>query len=168
MLVKSNQAQFLVQFEWSQGCSRLVQYYFSEKKKKIMGLMNRIPLTTTKELKNTPTHTQQLQVPARRCWDAQLGHLGQFSVVASLGMPISYFIESAFYQINLCSKKSARSVAGWKGHEKHFWHKPVSPTSMAAPHEKPHIYIFLLLHIWVILRCWGNSSILCQQNSDAL
>ena len=22
--------------------------------------------------------------------------------------------------------------------------------------------------IWVILRCWGNSSILCQQNSDAL
>ena len=23
-------------------------------------------------------------------------------------------------------------------------------------------------YIWVILRCWGNSSILCQQNSDAL
>ena len=23
-------------------------------------------------------------------------------------------------------------------------------------------------NIWVILRCWGNSSILCQQNSDAL
>ena len=22
--------------------------------------------------------------------------------------------------------------------------------------------------IWLILRCWGNSSILCQQNSDAL
>ena len=22
--------------------------------------------------------------------------------------------------------------------------------------------------LWVILRCWGNSSILCQQNSDAL
>ena len=25
-----------------------------------------------------------------------------------------------------------------------------------------------LNYIWVILRCWGNSSILCQQNSDAL
>ena len=24
------------------------------------------------------------------------------------------------------------------------------------------------MKIWVILRCWGNSSILCQQNSDAL
>ena len=24
------------------------------------------------------------------------------------------------------------------------------------------------IRIWVILRCWGNSSILCQQNSDAL
>ena len=23
-------------------------------------------------------------------------------------------------------------------------------------------------HIWVILRCWGNSSMVCQQNSDAL
>ena len=23
-------------------------------------------------------------------------------------------------------------------------------------------------HIWLILRCWGKSSILCQQNSDAL
>ena len=24
------------------------------------------------------------------------------------------------------------------------------------------------INIWLILRCWGNSSILCQQNSDAL
>ena len=24
------------------------------------------------------------------------------------------------------------------------------------------------LDIWVILRCWGNSSMVCQQNSDAL
>ena len=26
----------------------------------------------------------------------------------------------------------------------------------------------VFFQIWVILRCWGNSSILCQQNSDAL
>ena len=29
------------------------------------------------------------------------------------------------------------------------------------------VYTFVFC-IWVILRCWGNSSILCQQNSDAL
>ena len=26
----------------------------------------------------------------------------------------------------------------------------------------------VVISVWLILRCWGNSSILCQQNSDAL
>ena len=30
------------------------------------------------------------------------------------------------------------------------------------------IMSYIKKKIWVILRCWGNSSILCQQNSDAL
>ena len=30
------------------------------------------------------------------------------------------------------------------------------------------VSIYMIYYIWVILRCWGNSSILCQQNSDAL
>ena len=131
MLVGSNQAQFLVQFECSQGCSRLVQYYFSEKKKKIMGLMNRIPLTTTKEHPNTYTAIASPCQEVLRC---------------STGMPISYFIESAFYQINLCSKKSARSVAGCTGM------KNISDINLSAPQVWLHlmkspIYIFLLLHI---------------------
>ena len=34
--------------------------------------------------------------------------------------------------------------------------------------DKKQNNTFSLSHIWLILRCWGNSSILCQQNSDAL
>ena len=29
-------------------------------------------------------------------------------------------------------------------------------------------FFSLYIYIWVILRCWGNSSMVCQQNSDAL
>ena len=37
-------------------------------------------------------------------------------------------------------------------------------------HEFSHKYQVILTWplIWVILRCWGNSSMVCQQNSDAL
>ena len=31
-----------------------------------------------------------------------------------------------------------------------------------------HFLHYLHSYIWLILRCWGKSSILCQQNSDAL
>ena len=31
-----------------------------------------------------------------------------------------------------------------------------------------YLRCLLMICIWVILRCWGNSSMVCQQNSDAL
>ena len=37
--------------------------------------------------------------------------------------------------------------------------------------EKQHLIFInfnIMIDIWVILRCWGNSSMICQQNSDAL
>ena len=35
-------------------------------------------------------------------------------------------------------------------------------------HQRYFLKYWKYMCIWVILRCWGNSSILCQQNSDAL
>ena len=65
-------------------------------------------------------------------------------------------------------------------HHRLFWdmnHKNLSHHCYTLKGMKAFIYWSLELEsvltaakpcLWVILRCWGNSSILCQQNSDAL
>ena len=50
-------------------------------------------------------------------------------------------------------------------------HKPLPPVQSVSGHQDLLALVcFFFAKIWikVILRCWGNSSILCQQNSDAL
>ena len=37
-----------------------------------------------------------------------------------------------------------------------------------ASHRWKYSYVHVMFWIWVILKCWGNSSMVCQQNSDAL
>ena len=73
-------------------------------------------------------------------------------------------ITSSYANLDQTSSES-RPSTNFKTSTKHQ-HELIQTWNLRTCEDSPGC--FIQSWIWVILRCWGNSSMVCQQNSDAL